>query len=265
MEVRGHPRPLRTGRAPAIVGRRMGRETLHSSSAAGALAPSRRCAMPRAFACLMVLMLAAASTIAAPPDDTYRLGPDSEPHEGVPQGKVIGPIVLPSQVYPNTTRHYWVYVPAQYDPSRPACPHDLLRRPCLRRPAGQLPDPLRVRQPDLPARDARHDRRLHQPRPHGRSEGVHRCRVGRSHQQPPRRIQRAGRQVLQAHRRRAAAGREEGIQHLDRTRKTARSPGPARGRSARSPWPGTGPTSSGRSSARSAASPTSWAVTSIPT
>ena len=76
--------------------------------------------MPRAFACLMVLMLAAASTIAAPPDDAYRLGPDSEPHEGVPQGKVIGPLALASQVYPNTTRHYWVYVPAQYDPTKPA-------------------------------------------------------------------------------------------------------------------------------------------------
>ena len=47
------------------------------------------------------------------PDDAYRLGPDSEPHEGVPQGKVIGPTALPSNVYPNTTRNYWVYVPAQ--------------------------------------------------------------------------------------------------------------------------------------------------------
>ena len=55
------------------------------------------------------------------PDDAYHLGPDSEPHEGVPQGKVIGPTVLPSKVYPNTTRNYWVYVPAQYDASRPAC------------------------------------------------------------------------------------------------------------------------------------------------
>jgi predicted alpha/beta superfamily hydrolase len=55
------------------------------------------------------------------PDDAYHLGPDSEPHAGVPQGKVLGPIVLASNVYPNTTRNYWVYVPAQYDPSKPAC------------------------------------------------------------------------------------------------------------------------------------------------
>ena len=63
----------------------------------------------------------AAAVAAAPPDDAYRLGPDSEPHAGVPQGKVIGPAVLASEVYPKTTRYYWVYVPAQYDPARPAC------------------------------------------------------------------------------------------------------------------------------------------------
>jgi enterochelin esterase family protein len=50
----------------------------------------------------------------------YRLGPDSEPHEGVPQGKIVGPLTLASTVYPDSTRHYWVYVPAQYDSARPA-------------------------------------------------------------------------------------------------------------------------------------------------
>jgi enterochelin esterase-like enzyme len=57
---------------------------------------------------------------AAPTDDVYRLGPDSQPHEGVPRGKVIGPLTLPSQIFTNTTRHYWVYVPAQYDGTSPA-------------------------------------------------------------------------------------------------------------------------------------------------
>jgi len=73
------------------------------------------------FAWALVVLSAVASAIAAPPDDAYRLGPDSEPQEGVPQGKVIGPSALPSNVYPNTTRDYWVYVPAQYDASKPAC------------------------------------------------------------------------------------------------------------------------------------------------
>ena len=76
--------------------------------------------MRMVLAWALALLSVALSVIAAPPDDTYSLGPDSEPHEGVPKGKVIGPIVLPSNVYPNTTRDYWVYVPAQYDASRPA-------------------------------------------------------------------------------------------------------------------------------------------------
>jgi enterochelin esterase family protein len=57
---------------------------------------------------------------AASPDDAYRLGPDSESHEGVPKGKLTGPTALKSEVYPNTSRDYWVYVPSQYDPSKPA-------------------------------------------------------------------------------------------------------------------------------------------------
>ena len=53
-------------------------------------------------------------------DDVYHLGPDSEPQPGVPQGQVNGPLTLESKVYPDTTRNYWVYVPAQYDKSKPA-------------------------------------------------------------------------------------------------------------------------------------------------
>src|SRR5262245_17879647 len=47
----------------------------------------------------------------------YQIGPDSLPHEGVPKGEVRGPFVLPSQAYPGTQHTYWVYVPAQYDPT----------------------------------------------------------------------------------------------------------------------------------------------------
>jgi enterochelin esterase family protein len=58
--------------------------------------------------------------LAAATDDVYLLGPDSQPHEGTPRGKVIGPLTLASQVFTNTTRHYWIYIPAQYDPKTPA-------------------------------------------------------------------------------------------------------------------------------------------------
>jgi enterochelin esterase family protein len=69
---------------------------------------------------LLAALIAVPSALAAPTDDVYTLGPDSQPHEGVPRGKVIGPLTLASQIFPNTTRHYWVYVPAQYDPKQPA-------------------------------------------------------------------------------------------------------------------------------------------------
>jgi enterochelin esterase-like enzyme len=54
------------------------------------------------------------------PDSQYRLGPDSQPQEGVPRGEIRGPYTLPSTVYPGTQHTYWVYVPAQYDPAVPA-------------------------------------------------------------------------------------------------------------------------------------------------
>ena len=57
----------------------------------------------------------------------------------------------------------------------------------------------------------------------------------------------------------------EGLQDPRPTRPTARSAGRARGASARSPPPGTGPTSSAASARRSAASPTSAAATPTPT
>jgi len=52
--------------------------------------------------------------------DAYTLGPDSQPQPGVPKGRVIGPLPFDSKVFPSTLRQYWVYVPAQYDASRPA-------------------------------------------------------------------------------------------------------------------------------------------------
>lgn len=42
------------------------------------------------------------------------------PQDGVPKGEIRGPYHLPSHVYPGTQHTYWVYVPAQYDPSKPA-------------------------------------------------------------------------------------------------------------------------------------------------
>ncbi len=52
-------------------------------------------------------------------DVFYRLGPDSQPMDGVPHGKFVGPKIIQSDVFPGTQHTYWVYVPAQYDPAQP--------------------------------------------------------------------------------------------------------------------------------------------------
>ncbi|MBD3673223.1 MAG: esterase family protein [Planctomycetaceae bacterium] len=53
--------------------------------------------------------------------DDYTLGPDSMPQEGVPRGEVIQGEFVSQTVYPGTVRDYWIYVPQQYDASKPAC------------------------------------------------------------------------------------------------------------------------------------------------
>ncbi len=53
--------------------------------------------------------------------DTYVLSPDSSPQAGVPKGTVRTGTFSASKVFPGTTREFQVYVPAQYDPAKPAC------------------------------------------------------------------------------------------------------------------------------------------------
>ena len=53
--------------------------------------------------------------------DDYHLGPDSLRKEGVPQGKLTMHKFTESKVYPGSERDYWVYVPSQYDGTKPAC------------------------------------------------------------------------------------------------------------------------------------------------
>ncbi|HTQ39375.1 MAG TPA: alpha/beta hydrolase-fold protein [Pirellulales bacterium] len=72
--------------------------------------------------CLVAMLLFGICTqaFAAGEDDHYQLGPDSLAQDGVPKGKLVGPLKLPSEVFPGTSHTYWVYVPAQYDPAKPA-------------------------------------------------------------------------------------------------------------------------------------------------
>ncbi|HLK56753.1 MAG TPA: alpha/beta hydrolase-fold protein [Chthonomonadaceae bacterium] len=53
--------------------------------------------------------------------DDYQLTPDSLPQPGVPKGEVHNAQWKTSKIFPGTVHDYAVYVPKQYDPSRPAC------------------------------------------------------------------------------------------------------------------------------------------------
>ena len=53
--------------------------------------------------------------------EVYRTHPDGRRKPGVPVGEVIQQPRWRSRVFAGTVRDWWIYVPAQYDPSRPAC------------------------------------------------------------------------------------------------------------------------------------------------
>jgi sugar lactone lactonase YvrE/enterochelin esterase-like enzyme len=50
-------------------------------------------------------------------------GAEPQPSAEVPKGEVTRYSFEGSKVFPGTVRDYWIYVPRQYDPSRPACLH----------------------------------------------------------------------------------------------------------------------------------------------
>ncbi len=53
------------------------------------------------------------------PPNPYPLGPDSQPQPGVPKGEVTRLTLPPGKFYPGTPHDYAIYVPAQYDASKP--------------------------------------------------------------------------------------------------------------------------------------------------
>jgi enterochelin esterase-like enzyme len=66
------------------------------------------------------LLLLTAFAVSGFGADDYQLGPDSMEQPDVPRGKVTKHSWT-SKVFPGTVRDYWIYVPAQYDPKKPAC------------------------------------------------------------------------------------------------------------------------------------------------
>ncbi len=77
--------------------------------------------LPRALLTGLLALLCLAPTL--PAADTYPPHPDAVVQPGVPKGELIVREFAGSKIFPGTTREVTVYVPAQYDPARPACVH----------------------------------------------------------------------------------------------------------------------------------------------
>ncbi len=68
----------------------------------------------------------------------YKLGPDSKPMDGVPHGHFAGDKIIPCQVFPGTQHTYDVYIPAQYDPAKPAALMIFNDGPAMKREPGDV-------------------------------------------------------------------------------------------------------------------------------
>ena len=53
--------------------------------------------------------------------EAYTTPPEMKRQPGVPEGKLLPQKPWVSQIYAGTTRDWWIYVPAQYTPDKPAC------------------------------------------------------------------------------------------------------------------------------------------------
>src|ERR1700745_1974675 len=74
--------------------------------------------MRKSTLCALAAAIALAQPLAIA--EEYVPGPDSQRQPGVPQG-AFPKYEWTSKIYPGTVRDYWVYVPAQYKPDKPAC------------------------------------------------------------------------------------------------------------------------------------------------
>ena len=76
--------------------------------------------MPQRLVCFALLLLTPCAALRAE-DSDYKLGPDSMEKPDVPKGKVTKMPPWTSKIFEGTVRDWWIYVPAQYDPAKPAC------------------------------------------------------------------------------------------------------------------------------------------------
>ena len=70
---------------------------------------------------LFLFLLAQTTVFAQAPAESYPIDSASVKHAGVPQGEILKFSFIQSKIFPGTSRDYWIYVPAQYKPDKPAC------------------------------------------------------------------------------------------------------------------------------------------------
>jgi gluconolactonase len=70
-------------------------------------------------ALVIAVVVAPGSSLQAQSED-YPVPPEAQVGDGVPKGRVEGPFDFRSAIFPGTERQYWIYVPAQYTPDKPA-------------------------------------------------------------------------------------------------------------------------------------------------
>src|SRR5215471_1954442 len=70
---------------------------------------------------VLLFVVLTAFGLARQTQENYPPGPDSKPQPDVPKGEVLKFTFDRSKIFPGTWREYWVYVPAQYKPDKPAC------------------------------------------------------------------------------------------------------------------------------------------------
>jgi sugar lactone lactonase YvrE/enterochelin esterase-like enzyme len=73
------------------------------------------------FSCGLIATAQTPTPSPSPTFDNYVPGPDSKPQPDVPKGEIIKLSFDKSKIFPDTVRDYWIYVPAQYKPDKPAC------------------------------------------------------------------------------------------------------------------------------------------------
>lgn len=70
---------------------------------------------------LLAGIIYSCSVAAQAPAEQYPIDSASVEHPGVPKGEVLKFTFDHSKIFPGTRREYWVYIPAEYKPDRPAC------------------------------------------------------------------------------------------------------------------------------------------------